>query len=258
MILFSQKIDSEDACKVAVEATGARINQLTTVTDESLPTGCILQPTKKRAGLKIFGSSVSGPVYNVKFNNASQQTQSCGNFSSVALTGTVTMGGITVGVEHNTATVIITLTGPSNVWFGVGFDAGAMKDLPYAIIVDGHGQVTERKLGDHSPGTELSTSVKIVSNTVVDNIRTVIVSRPVKGASKDHYSFQTIPGDLSLISAIGNSAQLSYHKSKTGSKITLLPTRDQVLKYLSFTLDIFFSQGLCLHCIGDQLPHLHE
>ena len=229
-IFFSQEIDSEDACKAAVEATGAKINQLTTVTDASLPAGCILQPNKKRAGLKIVGSSVSGPVYNVKFNKASQQTPSCGNSTSVALTGTVTMSEVTVGVEHNTATVIITLTGPSDVWFGVGFDAGAMKDLPYAIIVDGQGQVTERKLGDHSPGTELSTSVKIVSNTVVDNIRTVVVSRPVKGASKDHYSFQTIPGDLPLISAIGNSVQLSYHKSKMGSTLTLLPTRDQVWK----------------------------
>ena len=239
-MIFSEIIDSEEACKAAVEATGAKINQLTTVSDTSLPTGCILQPSKKRAGLKILGSSVSGPVYNVKFNKASQQTPSCGNSSSVALTGTVTMNEITVGLEHNTATIIITLTGPSNVWYGVGFDAGAMKDLPYAIIVDGNGQVTERKLGDHSPGTKLSDSIKIVSNTVVDNIRTVIVSRPIKGASKDHYSFQTIPGDLPLISAVGSSIQLSYHKSKTGSTLTLLPTRDQVLKYQSFSHTIFF------------------
>ena len=65
---FSQIIDSEDACKTTVEATGANINQLTTVSDISLPTGCILQPSKKREGLKILESSVSSPVYNVKFN----------------------------------------------------------------------------------------------------------------------------------------------------------------------------------------------
>ena len=35
----------------------------------------------------------------------------------------------------------LTLTGPSNVWFGVGFNAGSMADKPYAVIVDGHGKV---------------------------------------------------------------------------------------------------------------------
>ena len=170
-------------------------------------------------------------------------TPNCGNTSSVALTGTVTMGSVVLGIEHNTATLIITLSGnnrkinyfsyqfplgPSSVWYGVGFNAGAMKDLPYAIIVDGEGKVTERKMADHGPGTLLKTSISIVSNTVVDNVRTVVMSRPVQGASKNHYTFQTIPGDLSIISAVGNSAQLSYHKSRTGGTITLLPTRDQV------------------------------
>ena len=110
----------------------------------------------------------------------------------------------------------------------MGFNAGAMKDLPYAIIIDGEGKVTERKLADHGPGTVLATSIRVVSNTVVDNVRTVVMSRPVQGASKEHYTFQTLPGDLSIISAVGNSAQLSYHKSRTGGTITLLPTRDQV------------------------------
>ena len=103
-----------------------------------------------------------------------------------------------------------------------------MKDLPYAIIVDGDGHVTERKLSDHGPGTQLMTSVRVSSNTVVDGVRTVILSRPVTGASKDHYTFQTIPGDLSVISAVGDGAQLAYHKSRTGGVLTLLPSRDQV------------------------------
>lgn len=43
----------------------------------------------------------------------------------------------------------------------VGFNAHAMADKPYTIIVDGHGAVTERTLGDHDPGTLLTpTQVK--------------------------------------------------------------------------------------------------
>ena len=49
------------------------------------------------------------------------------------------------------------------MWYGVGFNAGVMKDLPYAIIVDGDGHVTERKLSDHGPGTQLMTTVKVQS-----------------------------------------------------------------------------------------------
>ena len=34
--------------------------------------------------------------------------------------------------------------GRADVWFGVGFNASAMKDAPWAIIIDGHGAVSER------------------------------------------------------------------------------------------------------------------
>ena len=46
----------------------------------------------------------------------------------------------------------MTLSGPSDVWFGVGFNASTMGDLPYAVIVDGQGNVQERKMGDHVIG----------------------------------------------------------------------------------------------------------
>ena len=45
------------------------------------------------------------------------------------------------------------MTGPSNVWYGVGFNATTMSDLPYTIIIDGNGKLTEQKLGSHAPGT---------------------------------------------------------------------------------------------------------
>ena len=40
------------------------------------------------------------------------------------------------------------------------FGASTMNDKPYAIIVDGNGKVTERKLQNHGPGTLLSNSIK--------------------------------------------------------------------------------------------------
>ena len=38
-------------------------------------------------------------------------------------------------------------------------------------------KVTERKLGEHSPGLLLNSSLTILANSVVDNIRTVVVHR---------------------------------------------------------------------------------
>lgn len=51
-----------------------------------------------------------------------------------------------------------------------------MDQQPYAIIVDGHGSVTERQLAKESPGTQLQQSVKVVSSTVAAGIRTVSAS----------------------------------------------------------------------------------
>ena len=178
--------------------------------------------------IQVFaGGKVTAGSYQVIFNSATSK-QSCGNSSSVALTGTSSLGdGVELGLDHNTATLIITMSGPTGVWFGVGFSAAAMKDQPYAIIVDGTGKVTERKLADHGPGTLLSPSLRIVSSSEKEGVRTIVMSRPVEGASKDHFSFPVTPGDLSLISAVGNTVELSYHKSRAGGKVTLLPSRDQ-------------------------------
>eukprot|EP00658_Telonema_sp_P-2_P082549 TRINITY_DN874_c0_g1_i3.p1 TRINITY_DN874_c0_g1~~TRINITY_DN874_c0_g1_i3.p1 ORF type:complete len:388 (-),score=79.58 TRINITY_DN874_c0_g1_i3:514-1677(-) len=116
------------------------------------------------------------------------------------------------------------MSGPDGAWYGVGFNAETMADAPYAIIVDGKGAITERKLGEHAPGSILASSVTEVSSTVVGGIRTTVMTRPVGPATKDHYGFPTTPGDVNLITAVGNTPELAYHKSRTGGTLTLLPT----------------------------------
>ena len=60
---------------------------------------------------------------------------------------------VSLKTQHDKVNVRLTMSGPSDVWFGVGFDDSTMADRPYAIIVDGDGDVTERKLENHSPGS---------------------------------------------------------------------------------------------------------
>lgn len=219
-------LDSVKDCTAAIVATGAKVSSSITVQDANLPAGCSMKPDSARAGLRLFEGSVQGPSYSAIFNIANS-SKPCGlHADDVALQGTASLGSqVEVGLEHNTVTAIITLTGPVGVWFGVGFGATAMKDLPYAIIIDGDGKVTERKLANHGPGSLIAASVTVVSTSVHDNSRTLVLHRRVNGSSADHFNFPTAPGDLNLIAAVGDSSQLAYHKVRTGGKITLLPTR---------------------------------
>jgi hypothetical protein len=85
-----------------------------------------------------------------------------------------------------------------------------MFEQPYTIVVNGTGSgagvssaaattVTERKLGtcgteaNHCAGDVLSPSVKLVSSAVAskDNLRTVVLTRPMVGATKDHFTFDS-------------------------------------------------------------------
>jgi hypothetical protein len=136
-------------------------------------------------------------------------------------------GDISAKTTGGTAT--ITLGGPADVWFGVGLDAKAMDNAPYTFIINASG-VTERKIGtcgteaEHCPGTLLAASVKLVSNTVVGGVRTVVVTRPFKGASKDHYTFKpTSVATLDYISAVGTSQALAYHAAHDSLTLSFTP-----------------------------------
>ena len=132
---------------------------------------------------------------------------------------------VNVSLSHDGTTAEITLTGPAKNWFGVGFNAQNMAALPYAIIVGGDGTVTERKLGSHAPGSQLPSSLTVKSSSTIDGMRKVVVSRPVAAKTKDHWAIATVPGQINLITAVGDTPQLAYHKARTGALITLLPSK---------------------------------
>lgn len=117
----------------------------------------------------------------------------------------------------------ITISGPADSWFGVGFGTDSMclrresDECPaggtYAIIVTGGGDqnVTERKLGFHGPGRQLATSLIVKSNTVQHNVRTVVLARPLKGLSDQHYTFDPTLTSLPFINAKGCSLTFAQH-----------------------------------------------
>jgi len=104
-----------------------------------LPAGCSLTFDSK-SGIDAF------------FNTDAQSKATCGgSVGSRAAAGTaVSSNGVTVAVALSEASskATLTLSGPADVWFGVGFGANAMTGT-YAVVVDGQGAVSEHKLGDH-------------------------------------------------------------------------------------------------------------
>ena len=145
-----------------------------------------------------------------------------------------TLAEISVEIDTNTkpdgAGVTITMRGNASVWMGVAFGAIKM-DGAYAIVVEVERtggdtiKVTERKLGNHAPGHLLDTSLEVVSNTVVGGERTVVVHRPVKGLTRDHFDFTKAAmapsSGLKVLTARGAGPLLAQHAAKSGSVMTL-------------------------------------
>jgi len=210
------EITTASECFSAVKSTFKSVNVHTQQgTDASQPLGCSVKTGDVGAIAAYFNTGASGA--------------GCGEGVST-LTGMAIdeLVGVMLGLRLDTKTekAQITMTGPSSQWFGVGFNASAMKDSPWAIVVDGNGKVTEHKLKDQGAPpttTALPASIKMISNEVKSGIRTVVLSRPFKGLNDDYYSFTTEDSILPYISAVGTGATLAYHKQKGPNILSILP-----------------------------------
>mmetsp|Transcript_145113 Transcript_145113/g.404305 ORF Transcript_145113/g.404305 Transcript_145113/m.404305 type:complete len:785 (-) Transcript_145113:188-2542(-) len=211
-------IETASECFAAARSTfgaGGRVNfTYSSLSDTALPPGC--SATADAQGARSV---------HVYFNTAAPCTAvACGAGSAHFAGHVASLVQIAVEIDAAKDIVTIALTGPSDVWFGVGFNATAMKDAPWALIVDGAGRVSERSLADQNPGTELPASVTVVSSTSAAGRRSVVLARRLKGASPRHFTFR--PRDdtlLSLINAVGSKPSLSYHKAKGPTALALLP-----------------------------------
>lgn len=185
-------------------------------------------------------SSEAPPGCSLTFDGAGRATAFFNTRTSLACCGrrVTTVAGrqrSLVGIEMSVSaeSVEITLEGPAGVWFGVGFFAQAMQDKPYAIIVDGDGAVTERRLASHMgaeampAGTMLAPSVTVISSTVKAGRRTVTLRRRARGAAANYTSFTLQQLEIPFINAIGAGPHLGYHSNKTAATLTLWPLPEQ-------------------------------
>jgi hypothetical protein len=135
---------------------------------------------------------------------------------------------VSVSVELNATHAQLRLKGPADVWFAVAFSARAMADQPWALVANASG-VMEQQLGicndegQHCGGTHLAPSVTLVSNAVTNSVRTLIVTRPLKGLTPQHYSFDAgVRSTIPLLAAVGSSSVFAYHAAHAVGDLNIL------------------------------------
>jgi len=135
---------------------GGEVSANVTETDDTLPGGCYMMLHTSRGVESV----------EAHFNTATDSIIQCGEHDGRPIRSIGTSDSdvfFELDLDSKTGNATITLTGPVSVWFGIGFDAQQMNDDPYTITVEADGTVTERKLGNHVPGSVLKPSVEIVS-----------------------------------------------------------------------------------------------
>jgi hypothetical protein len=120
---------------------------------------------------------------------------------------------VSVDLNANTSEAIITVTGPADKYFAVGFNGELMNET-YAIVCNQNGvAVEERKLGNHNAGDLLASSITVESSSVIDGQLTLVLKRPLAGQTADHFDFSSVVNDssVSTIYTVGSSQSLVYH-----------------------------------------------
>ena len=133
--------------------------------------------------------------------------------------GIVTLNSLmTLKIDKNstTSTVSVTLTGPSDRWFGIGFNSLSMANgtdcLYYSTSL-----VDSVITGRSAPTTDASNEWT-VSSTVSGTTRTLVLTRNFVGGTGD-YAFVYNDNNLNIIWAYGSGLALSQHDTRGSSAL---------------------------------------
>lgn len=123
---------------------------------------------------------------------------------------------VSVDVANNSVT--LTMEGPSNKWFGVGFGSSSISmSGAYTLHASGSTfQMNERTHGGNGSGTTLSSSGAVTNDATSGNRRTVVFTRSRVGLTNNYYTFPNTAGSISIIWAYGNNLNYSYHGGNRG------------------------------------------
>ena len=148
-------------------------------------------------------------------------------FAQSFSTGTQTLtSGLTanINIDNDTGTTTLTLAGPSNKWFGIGFGNSNMNGTDIFMtngssIRDAYSTSNGQPQADSSPE---SGDWTLVSNTVSSSTRTIVATRANDTGNSNDHTFSASAGSLTVIWAIGASSQYSSgHSNRSATTLSV-------------------------------------
>lgn len=151
-------------------------------------------------------------------------------FSQTFSTGTqVLKDDLSVNLEIDDTTTTLTLTGASDVWFAVGFGGSNMFSGADVFRTNGTTIVDAYTVDQELPPTDSSQDWTLVSNTVNNNVRTIVATRANNTGDFNDYVFSNSAGSINIIWAMGTSTTYLQHTGGNRGATTLgvtLSTKD--------------------------------
>ncbi len=144
-------------------------------------------------------------------------------FSQSNTTGTVALGTMmTVKIDTDPTNVTLTLSGPSNGWFGIGFGGSTMETANDMFIWNSSATRDYTSTDQIRPSEDANGSqswTQVGTDNVEGTKRTVVYTRPL--ASTGDYSFLNNNSSIQVVYAIGGTTQFNArHTSRSFTTLT--------------------------------------
>jgi len=143
------------------------------------------------------------------------------SIAQIKSTGVQTLNSLmTLKIDKNSSnsTVTVTLTGPTDRWFGIGFNATGMSSGTDCLYYD-TSFVDAKITGQGAPQIDTdNTNNWTVSNTISGTTITLVLTRGFVGGTGD-YTFSYADSGLNIIWAYGNDTSLRYHLGRSSTQL---------------------------------------
>ena len=128
---------------------------------------------------------------------------------------------IQIDMNSTTSTVTLRLTGPSDKWFAIGFNATSMSNGTDCIYYS-TSLVDSVLTGQSAPTTDASNEWTVVSNTILSGTttRSLVLTRSFAGGAGD-YTFAYNNNSLNVIWAFGSGTAMTQHAGTARGSSTL-------------------------------------
>ncbi|MDA9584903.1 T9SS type A sorting domain-containing protein [Flavobacteriaceae bacterium] len=154
-------------------------------------------------------------------------TTSFSLFAQSFSTGTEPLtSGLTanINIDNDTGTTTLTLAGPSDKWFGIGFGNSNMNGTDI-FMTNGSSIRDAYSTSNGQPQADSSTNESgdwtLVSNTVSSGTRTIVATRANDTGNSNDYTFSASAGSLTVIWAVGSSTTYAYHSIRGATALSV-------------------------------------